>query len=274
MTVAGQTVYVATSPEDISGVWKNSKTISLNPITKDMYILGGISEKSRISMFEQHLTAHYNLGHGRPLTPTQMTIELHHQQLHTGPRLDSLMKDKMIPSIFKKLDTADSANRAILSRSEDSAVLSLHDLCVDTFITEETEAYFGPALLLNSPDLTRAFLDWEYCSWKFLFMVPEIFAQDMVKAKRTITGAFANYYRQPRSERPGSVYFVDALEDMLREVGLTEDEMGKFTLLHYWAYVYLEQFTIDRLIPYQRSGKLIQIKLLARFASSIQPGPA
>jgi hypothetical protein len=236
MTVAGQTIYVATSPEDINGIWKNSKTISLDPITKDMYTLVGISDKSRKSLFEQHPTAHYNVAHNRrPLTPTQMTIELHHQQLHTGLRIDSFMKLKMIPSIFKKLDIADPANRAILSRSEDSAVVSLYDLCVDTFIAEETEAYFGPALLLNSPDLTKAFIDWEYCSWKFLFMVPEIFAQDMVKAKKTITDAFVNYYRQPRSERPGSVYFVDALEDMLREVGLTEDEMGKFTLLHYWA---------------------------------------
>lgn len=235
MTVAGQTIYVATSSEDIGAVWNNSKTISMNPITMDMYILGGISEKSRKAMFEQHPTARYNVKQGRPLTPTQMTIELHHQQLHNGPRLDSLMKDRMLPSILKKLDVADPTNQAVLSRSDDSAVISLHDLCVDTFITEETEAYFGPALLQKSPDLIKAFLDWEYCSWKFLFMLPDIFAQDMVKAKRTITSAFANYYRQPRNERPGSIYFVDALEDMLREVGLTEDEMGKFTLLHYWA---------------------------------------
>ncbi|KAF1948369.1 hypothetical protein CC80DRAFT_431743, partial [Byssothecium circinans] len=233
--VAGQTIHVATSPEDIGGVWKNSKTISLNPITRDMYTMGGISEKSCKAMFENHPTARYNMGRGRPLAPTQMTIELHHQQLHTGSRLASLMKDKMLPSIFKKLDTADPANRAVLSRSEPSAVLSLHHLCVDTFIVEETEAYFGPALLQKSPQLVNPSLDWEYCSWKFLFMVPDIFAQDMVKAKNTITDAFAGYYRMPKSERRGSIYFVSALEDMLREVGLTEDEMGKFTLLHYWA---------------------------------------
>jgi hypothetical protein len=235
MTVAGQTIYVATSPEDIGSVWKNSKTISLNPITMDMYVLSDISEQSRKAMFEKHPTARYNVGQSRSLTPTQMTIELHHQQLHSGPRLDSLMKDNMLPSIFKKLDITDSSNQAVLSRSKDSAIVSLLDLCVDTFIAEETEAYFGPKLLQKSPDLVKAFLDWEYCSWKFLFMLPELFAQDMAETKKTITRAFADYYRQSRSERPGSIYFVDALEDMLREVGLTEDEMGKFTLLHYWA---------------------------------------
>lgn len=159
MTVAGQTIYVATSPDDIGSVWKNSQTISLNPITMDMYILGGISDKNREAMFDQHPTAHYNRGIGRPLTPTQMTIELHHQQLHAGPRLDSLMQDKMIPSCFKNLDLADAMNTAILSRSEKSAIVSSHDICVNTFITEVTKAYFGPALLQESPNSIRAFLD-------------------------------------------------------------------------------------------------------------------
>ena len=235
MTVAGQTIYVATSPEDINSIWKNSKTISLNPITMDMYVLGGISEKSRKAMFEQHPAARYNAGLGRALTPTQMTIELHHQQLHSGPRLDALMSEKMIPSILQRLNVADDTNPAVISRSGTAAVVSLLDLCVDTFITEETNAFFGPELLRKSPELVEAFMSWEYCSWKFLFMLPDFLAQDMAKAKKTITTAFADYYRLPRSERGGSSHFVDALEEMLREVGLTEDEMGKFTLLHYWA---------------------------------------
>jgi hypothetical protein len=236
MTVAGQTIYVATAANDINNVWKNSKTISMKPITMDMYILGGISEKSRKAMFKQHPTARYHADQGRDLTPTQMVIDLHQQQLHTGgPELESLLKGKTIPSCFKNLDIADPANQAVLSHSGDSAVVSLLSLCVNTFITDETESYFGPTLLQRSPNLVKAFLDWEYCNWKFLFMLPEAFAQDMVKAKSTITGAFADYYQQQRSKRPGSIYFVDALEDMLREVGLNEDEMGKFTLLHYWA---------------------------------------
>jgi hypothetical protein len=236
MTVAGQTIYVATAASDVNNVWKNSKTVSMNPITMDMYTLGGISGRSRKAMFEQHPSARYNAAGGRTLTPTQMTIDLHQQQLHTGgSELESLMKDKTLPSCFKNLDISASGNQAVLSRSENSAVVSLLSLCVSTFVTDETESYFGPTLLQRSPNLVKAFLDWEYCNWKFLFMLPEAFAKDMVKAKSTITGAFTDYYRQSRSERPGSIFFVDALEDMLREIGLTEDEMGKFTLLHYWA---------------------------------------
>ncbi|CAI6285269.1 unnamed protein product [Periconia digitata] len=235
VTVAGQTIYVATSADDIGYVWKNSKSISLDPITMDMYILGGLSEKSRRVMFEKHASARYNSGNGRPLTPTEKVIDLHHQQLHKGPRLDDLMENKTIPSIFKALDSWVTDHRS--DRAQESMLISLHDLCVHLFIAEETDAYFDPALLKNSPKLVNAFLDWEYCSWKFLFNLPNVFARDMVKTKKTITDAFADYYRQPKNEREESIYFVDALESMLREVGLTEDEMGHFTLLHYWAIV-------------------------------------
>lgn len=48
-------------------------------------------------------------------------------------------------------------------------------------------------------------------------MLPNVFAQDMTEAKRTITAAFADYYRQPRISWPGSIHFVDLLEDMLAE---------------------------------------------------------
>jgi hypothetical protein len=231
MTVAGETIYIATSPEDIGGVWRNSKTISLNPITMNMYVMGGLSEKSRKAMFEQHPAARYNAETGRPLTPTQMTIVLHHRELYPSPRLDSLVKDRMLPRIFRKLDIADLGNQAVLSRSGDSAVVSLRQVCVDAFITEATEAFYGSALIKKSPKLIGAFLDWEYNNWEFLFMLPNVFAQDMLKAKKTITGVFADYYRQPRSDRPGSIYFVHALQEMLQEAGLTEDEMGMVNTL-------------------------------------------
>jgi hypothetical protein len=87
MTVAGQTVYVATAAEDMNHVWNNTKTISLNPLTADLYTWIGISAKSRKALFERHPEARYNAQHGRTMTPTQMAIELQHQQLQNGPRL-------------------------------------------------------------------------------------------------------------------------------------------------------------------------------------------
>jgi hypothetical protein len=171
------------------------------------------------------------------MTPTQMAIELQHQQLQNGPRLDALMKEKILPSFFEQMDVLEINDSAVLSRSAKSFTVSLLGLCTNVFISGHTDAYFGPELLQVQPSIIKAFGDWEQCNWKFLFQLPDVFAKDMLRAKDTITGAFTKFYRLPRGQRPNSIFFVNGLEDMLREVGLGEEEMGKFTLLHYWAIV-------------------------------------
>lgn len=237
MTVAGQTIYIATSPHDFASIWKNSNAFSMTPLSKEMYGRVGLSEKSVESMFDPHPEARYNEKNQRPMNPTQMVTELHYQQLHNGPNLDALVEKKLIPGLFQRLDFSKPGHPALTSHSESSIVVSLLDLCVDLFITEESTAYFGPKLLEQSPDLPKSFMTWEYVNWKFIYMLPEFLAQDMVDSKAYITGAFTKYFKLPRSERPDAIPFVLGLEDMLRDAGLTDDELGQFTLLHYWAVV-------------------------------------
>jgi hypothetical protein len=232
MTVAGQTIYVATSAEDINAVWKNSKTISLNPIVSDMYVGVGIGEKSKEALFRVHEDAEYNKGKGRGMTPTQMVIELHHQQLHKGARLDELM-ECTVASMLRQLDFS-STGEAVRNRKT-ASIISLHQLCVDIFMTGVTTVYFGPKLLAIEPNLIKAFESWEHCNWKFLFQLPTVFSGDLLAAQTTLTVAFTRYYQLPKSERPGAIFFVDALEDTLRGAGLSEEEMGQFTLLQFWA---------------------------------------
>jgi hypothetical protein len=197
----------------------------------------GISAKSGKALFDPHPWAQYNAQNGRSTTPTQMAIELAHQQLQNGARLDALMKGKILPSFFEQMDILEANDPAVLSRSEKSYTVSLLSLCIDVFITGHTDAYFGPELRQIQPGIIKAFETWEQCNWTFLFQLPKIFAKDMLQAKGIITGAFATLNRTPRKDRLNSTYYVNALEEMLREVGLNEEEMGRFTLLHYWAIV-------------------------------------
>lgn len=233
--VAGQNIYVATAAEDVNAIWNNTRTVSGLPINEAMYDSAGLSEKSRKVMLQVDPSARYNAGNRRPLTPTQMVIELHHQQLHNGPKLEDLMANKIVPGLLEYLDFSNPAHPAVLSRSGQSTTVSLFELCVNAFVTEDTDAYFGPKLRQIAPDIISAFVDWEHTNWKFIMRLPDFLSRDMLKAKGTIVAAFEQYYALPRNERQGASHFVLALEDMLREVGLSEREMGQFTLLHYWA---------------------------------------
>jgi hypothetical protein len=236
MTVAGQTIYVATSAEDINTVWRTTGTISMEPIAMDMYVWGGISEKSRKKLFEVKEEARYNEGMGRPLNPTAMGNELHRRQVHPGGgRLEALMSDRILPSLVRGLDFSRPDHVAVKSREAKSVTISLLDLCVELFITSTTDAFFGPKLRQLEPNLIKAFESWEQCNWKFLFQLPDVFAGDMLASKKTLTNAFAKYYGSPKEGRKGAVYYVEKVEDMLREVGISELEMGSYTMLQYWA---------------------------------------
>ncbi|KAH7380303.1 putative cytochrome P450 [Phaeosphaeria sp. MPI-PUGE-AT-0046c] len=229
LTVAGETVYVVTSPDDVNGAWNKSQAISLQPIVEEIYSMVGISEKSKKPLVTVHEGAKYNKGMAKPLHPTDMINELHWQTLRNGPLLDEMMRNSTIPAMSKKLEFAQGVD------STYPITISLFDLCVDIFIGMDTDTYFGPKLRKLEPDLVRAFKSWEYSNWQLIYQVPEFFSKEVRAAKHTLIDAFTRYFKTPRSERPGAILFVTALEDMLRELGLAESDIGKFMLPHYMA---------------------------------------
>jgi hypothetical protein len=235
MTLAGEKIYVAVSADDINAVWNNSKTLSLDAIGMEMFTLIGISKRSREALFETDASAGYNAGLGRPVNPQKRVQDYHKQQLHNGPRLDALMREKIVPGLVRFVDFSDPGHPAVVSGSGSSVTVSLFDLCVHAIIAEDTDAYFGPELREMAPDIIPAFVDWEYTNWKFVMQFPAFLSKDMLKCKNTIVEAFEAYYKLPRNQRPAASHFVTSLEDMLREAGLTEREMAMFTFLHYWA---------------------------------------
>lgn len=235
MTVAGQTIYIATSAKDINDVWRNFTSISIDPIAQDMYQWGGISPKSRKVLFIPRTWDHEGFGDSKVMIPNRMVNELHHQQLHPGSRLEELVTKKMMPVVFEQLNFRREKEVTVIKRSEKSITISLLQLCIETFVRGETEAFFGPKILELRPNLPQSFMDWEYTNWKLLFQLPAIFSADMLKARDELGDAFAMYFKLLPKNRPGATYFVTALQDLLREIGFNEEDMGKFMLFHYWA---------------------------------------
>lgn len=233
ITVAGNSIYIPTSPDDVNTVWNKPKAISARPTLVEVYGLMRIGEKSREALEDVHENAKYNEGMGKPLDPIEMVSELHRQSLRNGPkgpRLDEMLSNSTIPAISKKLEFEQEVN------PNGPFIVSLSEVCDDLFIGMGADTWFGPKLRELEPDLVNTFKRWEYYNWQLMLQVPHFFAKEMLAAKQTLTDAFNRYYKTPRNERDGARYFVTALEDMLREAGLTDSELGKFLLPHYWAY--------------------------------------
>jgi len=207
----------------------------MDPISDEMYTRLGISLKSKKALFDHHPDATYNAGNARPLSPTDMIITLHQQQLHPGPRLDEFMTTKVLPGIFQSLNFRKESHAALLSTSGTGHTISLVKLCTDVFIRGTTDAYFGSAIWTVQPDLLEFFIRWEYTNWKFLFQLPAMMSRDMLAARGELVRAFTKYCELPDEQRQDRSYFIEKLETMLREVGLSSKEIGSVMMLHYWA---------------------------------------
>jgi cholesterol 7alpha-monooxygenase len=235
MTVAGETIYIVPAAHDAAAVWRNSSTISMDPISVKMYTWIGVSEANRSALFSTHAHAQYNEGNQKPLTPTRMMIELHHRQVHPGEKYDHHFRGKTLPALLHDMDLHRENNLAVLDRSGNFIKISLLKLCMQVFIKGQTDAFLGQAIWKADQDLLSWFMIWEHTNWKYLFQPPEFLSGDMLKAKQKLIGAFAKYLSMPRDERQDAGYFAQATEDMLREVGLSDREIGGILMLHYWA---------------------------------------
>ncbi len=235
ITVAGQTIYVATSAEDVNAAWANSKSLSMDPIAMDMFIAAEMSKEGQSVMHVVYPEAKYNAGMGnRPLNPRSMTLEIFRRQL-SGQPLEELIKEKSVPGILKRMNSLAKDSPAVISRAKGSFTVSLMHLCTSVFIAQFTDDFYGPKLLQIEPRLVENWELWEQSNWKFVFQVPRPFAKDMLASKVIMDKAFERYFELPKSERPGATYYVEAVEEMFREVGLSNDDLGKHTWLQYWA---------------------------------------
>ena len=234
ITIAGQTMYVATSAQDLNSAWANSKELSMDPITMDMYTMANMSKKSKDVVHKVFPEARYNAGIAKPITPNAISLDIFRRQL-SGPLLDVFMQEKTLPGILKQMNSLDKNHPAVISISSGSFTISLAQLCTKVFIAQFTDDFYGPKLLQIEPKLVENWESWEQTNWKFLFQVPDLFARDMLASKDTMERAFTSYFELPRSERPGASYYLEATEDALREVGFGPNDLAKFLFLQYWA---------------------------------------
>ncbi|OJJ32645.1 hypothetical protein ASPWEDRAFT_29803 [Aspergillus wentii DTO 134E9] len=246
VTIAGQIMYIITAPRDLTGVYKNTATISIDSVSKGMYRWMGVSEESADNMFVANPLSKYNrLSNTRPLNATDIIIELHRQQGQPGGQLEPLFEKRIKPGIYKNLNL--DSHPAVMSKSKEWMTVSLFEWCNHVFIRGTTEAYFGDIIWEIKPDLTRWCLAWERTNWKYMFQLPAFLSQDMLEAKRELIDTFFKFAQFPKEQKSQQSFFVEELEQLLRATKLSEKEVAGMIALHYWvvfANVYKVAFWI------------------------------
>lgn len=232
----GTRIYVLTDPNDVANMYKNTETISYHSMIKQMHYMIDCSQEGIDLLFTLDPSAKHNIGMGIPMVPALMTNEFHRRQLYPGPHLDNLYDGKIIPYIWNTINRqpTEIENPTRIDMS-DGTPISLMALMVDMFDGGITSAFFGKGIWKVHPNLLRDFMTWEITNWKWTFQMPKFISGEMTKAKDAIVDAFFKYLQLSLEERGDRSYFAEAMEEMMRDVGVSELDMAKTIMLHFWA---------------------------------------
>lgn len=224
--VAGTEIYIITSPQDMSRVYKNTISLSFDDFILDLHVAFGMSPKGRDVM--------WNTSKGKILI--HVADDLHHAQLLPGKHLDDVT-DRMLAQIEHRLSWEQmSADGIQIVRSDGKPkALSLYTFCADILVPATTVAFFGDALLGVDENLINDLHAFDANGWMLTYRYPRLLARKMHHGKDMNTEAFTKYFQLPLQDRPGACHYVRSLEARQREAGMPVRDIAISIQLFFWV---------------------------------------
>ena len=235
ITIAGQKMYIITSPKDVATVYKHPDTLTFEGFVKDMYVSLGMSNEGIAKMFGA--SASKDIPGTRPTDQKQahLGVGVQREQLHPGEHLDDLiatyvkhikrqMKWENIPEICKAKSVGDQK------------VVSVRKWCEDVLGHATVEAFFGNVLLELEPSLLDGFHQFDSNSWMLLYQYPRPFARPMFRALDKGAEAFTRYFQLPVTKRQ-PCHYIKTVESKQRQAGMSDRDIGIAAQGLFWAYV-------------------------------------
>jgi len=236
ITVAGQRIYILTSPEDVQDVYKNTTSVSWSRFVQDLYRWIGISQSNIEKLWRAPTDEAKALHPQRRLPPIQMVEEYQKHQLLPGGKLDDIAK-----MFVKQLDQAicwqhlTENSPYVLESSSDSVKISLLEWTEQVFISTTTEIFWGKSIWNVAPGLIDSFLKWENTTWKYVFQLPRFLSNDMYTARDQLIDAFTTYYGQASGNRADANWYVNKAEAEYRDIAFNDHDLAKVNMLQHWA---------------------------------------
>ena len=240
LNVAGETLYVLTSPKDTTEAYKNTTSLSFDGFVRDLMLSCGGSPSGVDKMYQP--PAKDGKGHVM-IAPNPMhkclanlTVDFHKQQLLPGDELDKLGYQFLrIINEHLQWEKMTSQRGYVVEVNREGVDVSLFKWCGDILVDAGTRAYFGERLLQIDPNLLQSFFEYDEKAWMLLFQYPHFLSKDMYAAKQRIIDALSTYFRLPKEQRKGEAWFIQALETEQRALGMSDQDVAALLMIVYWA---------------------------------------
>ena len=241
VTLGGLKICIATSPSDISAIYKDTEYLSSDPFVKAVLLRMGVSSAT-IEKWIPDSGVNFASGHRDGSKPSIHDVshigqKLCRQQLLPGKEMD-VLSTKLIKDIEQSLQWHKISESITVSSTDTTKRVSLHGWCREVIIASATRSFFSDRLLQIDPNLFENFYIFNENSWKALFKYPGFLSRDMDAAKDRIIDALSRYFFLPKDERKGESWLISNLEAEMIKAGIDDlTEMASIVMPLYWAYV-------------------------------------
>ncbi|MCJ1269255.1 hypothetical protein MMC22_009145 [Lobaria immixta] len=240
LNVAGEKLYVLTSPHDMRTVRENASTLSRYELTRDFIIALGLKPAvgktiGRRSMQGDKLNLMLRSGAMRkPFFQVVKNFTLEKQNQMLEQPLNSL-QDDFIRHIEKSMRWNCLSAKYTKFTSSDEKELSLVGWCRDVIVNAATRSYFDEALLQIEPSLSQIVFDLDSETCGSITKYPHKLGNFSAVAKEKGIGAFTAYLKLSKMQRAGEAQFVRDLEEEYRQLGLDEENLAALMMMVYWV---------------------------------------
>ncbi|KAF2501547.1 cytochrome P450 [Lophium mytilinum] len=232
ITVFGETIYILTSPRDVSGVFKETTTLSTDQVNINRSF--GVSDAGTEQMTRLAFVDAAKGGKGGLRDYNDMSERIRHAQLLPGPQMDLLSRDFM--RLFEVEMRGGTPEGAYVLRSAGGGarMVSVKNWAAQSLIRATTHALFGHCLLEMEPQLTDTFLRFDDKSWMVIYNYPEVFAKETYRLKEELIRVFMRYVELSDKKTEKAWWFreTDRLEE---ELGMGVRDRAIRTMQQYWV---------------------------------------
>jgi hypothetical protein len=240
LVVANSLTYVITKPEDVAEAYRNTSTLSFHEFIQAIMRACGNTDSCVQVMYTPlpKDKAGFPNPHGKPLGTLARQMHIH--QLYPGDNLDYLEQqflDWVEPRLIMENLSRECPYAVSSDDKDDSIVLPLLQWCSDFFTRAGQQAYFGPLLADIDPELPKTFVLFDELSWQILYQYPDFLAGEMKSSRDAVVRALKKYFQLPQAMRYGDAWFTKAMEDEMRALGISEDDIATMMMTIYWGFV-------------------------------------
>lgn len=221
-----------TSPQDVTDIYKNSKTLTFDEYVRDVMQSIGVSDDGIARLWktpdhsEDPNRLHKALAHAGE--------DYYREQLLPGNHLDVLW-ERVNGLISSSIQWDKLPNNSTTDTLDTTQTFSLLVWTRDVLLKAVIRAFFGERLLELEPRLLEYFTAFDDESWKLTYKYPRSVSKSMYNAMDNMVAGVEAYLRLPKNERLEGAWLIHKMETETRNAGITVHDLAAMITSLVWV---------------------------------------